>query len=68
MYINMKKVYRFGVLLVIGLSMIFYGIIQMVEKDNSAVELSDQEIILRARELGMLGLEDKLLLVEKEDE
>lgn len=68
MYINMKKVYRYGILLVIGLSLIFYGTIKFVIKDHSQVEPSDQEIIQRARGLGMLGLEDKLLLDAEEDE
>ena len=68
MYINMKRIYRYGVLLVLGLSMVFYGTIQLVIKDHSAEEPTDQEIIQKARELGMMGLKEKLLQIPEEDE
>lgn len=68
MYINMKRIYRYGVLLVLGLSMVFYGTIHLVIKDHSAEEPTDQEIIQRARELGMMGLDEKLLQIPEEDE
>lgn len=68
MYINMKKIYRYGVLLIIGMSFIFYGIIQGLIKDHAYVEPTDQEIIQRARALGMVGLEERILLELESDE
>ena len=61
MYINMKKILRYSVLMVIGMSLLFYGIIEWVVQDGVAVELTDAEIVERARELGMVGIEEEIL-------
>jgi len=66
MYINVKKIYRYFALLVIGMSLIFYGIIDMVIEDHSMDIMSDAEIIERARELGMVGINE--LYIEKTEE
>ena len=66
MYINIKKIYRYFALLVIGLSMVFYGVIDMVLEDHSMDQISDQEVIERARELGMVGINE--LYLEKLEE
>lgn len=68
MYINMKKIYRYFILLAIGLSMFFYGVIQLTVEDKSVVELTDDEIIERARELGMISISEYYLEKTKEDE
>ncbi|MCH4890525.1 hypothetical protein EZV73_23290 [Acidaminobacter sp. JC074] len=68
MYINMKRIYRYGVLLVIGLSLFFYGLIQMTIEDHSMKEPSDAEIIERARELGMISINEYYLEKDSEDE
>jgi len=66
MYINVKKIYRYFALLVIGMSLIFYGIIDMVIEDHSMDVMSDAEIIERARELGMVGINE--VYIEKTEE
>lgn len=68
MYINMKKIFRYGVLLMIGLSMMFYGMIELVIKDHSKETPSDAEVIRRARELGMVGIDEKILKEYETDE
>ncbi len=66
MYINVKKIYRYFALLVVGLSLVFYGIIDMVIEDHSMDVMSDSEVIERARELGMVGINEVYL--EKTEE
>ncbi len=61
MYINTKRLYRYFVLLIIGFSLLFYGIINLVIKDHSMETMSDEEIIERAKDLGMIGIDDKIL-------
>ncbi len=61
MYINTKKLFRYFVLLIIGFSILFYGLINLVIEDHSMKTLSDEEIIERAKDLGMMGIEDKIL-------
>jgi len=59
--INVKKLYVWFVMLIIGLSLMFYGIIQFsVDQKKWASELTDQEIIARAKALGMVEIKDKL--------
>lgn len=59
MYLNMKKIYFFGVLMVIGFSIFFYGIINLIIEDHSGETISDEEVIIRARQLGMIKFEEK---------
>jgi len=68
MYINIKKIYRYFILLAIGLSMFFYGVIQLTIEDKSVVEPTDEEIIERAKELGMISINEIYLEKSKEDE
>lgn len=68
MYINVKKIYRYFALLIIGLSLVFYGIIDMVIEDHSMDVMSDAEIIERARELGMVGINEVYLENTEETE
>jgi hypothetical protein len=64
----MKKIYLYGVVMIIGLSFIFYGLIQLLVEESAYVEPTDQEIIQRARELGMVGLEERFLIELESDE
>lgn len=61
MYINMKKIYRYFAMLIVGLSLIFYGVIEAVVEDHSMEQPTDAEIIERARELGMIGVDEYYL-------
>lgn len=61
MKINVKKIIKYFVMLLFGFSLIFYGVINMVIKDKSAVEITDDEIIRRAKELGLVGIEEYYL-------
>lgn len=47
--------------MVVGLSLFFYGVIEWVIVDHSMNEPTDAEIIKRAEELGMLGIEEQIL-------
>lgn len=68
MYINMKKIMRYTVLFVIGMSLFFYGMMAWIIEDHSMDEPSDAEIIERARELGMIGVDEYLLENSQENE
>lgn len=48
-------------MLVIGLSCFFYGIINVVIEDHSMDQPTNAEIIQRARELGMVGINEVYL-------
>ena len=48
-------------MLVVGLSLVFYGVIEAVIEDHSMKQPSDAEIIERARELGMIGVDEYYL-------
>jgi hypothetical protein len=60
--VNTKKIMRLLILLVIGLSMMFYGVIgYFAQKIEIANTLSDAEIIKRATELGLTDPREQLL-------
>ena len=60
--VNTKKIMRLFILLVVGLSMMFYGIIgYFAQKIEIANTLSDAEIIKRAVELGLTDPREQLL-------
>lgn len=61
MKIKVKKIMKYFVMLLVGFSLVFYGVINMVIKDKSAVEITDDEIIRRAKELGLVGIEEYYL-------
>lgn len=68
MYINMKKIIRYALLFVVGMSLFFYGMISWIIEDHSAEEPTDAEIIERARALGMVGLDEVILENLEENE
>lgn len=53
----MKKIYFLGVMMVFGFSLFFYGVINLVIQDHSKETISDEEVIVRARQLGMIKFE-----------
>lgn len=53
-----KRLIRSIVVLILGLSLIFYGIIGITVEQFSQ-EMSDEEIIQRAKDLGMIEIKEK---------
>jgi len=43
---------------VLGISMMFYGILDLVIEDKSQVDLTDNQIRARAKELGMVEVKE----------
>lgn len=68
MNINMKNVTKYFVMLLIGFSLLFYGIIGMVIKDKSMTQITDNEIIEKAKELGMVSINEVFLRELEESE
>lgn len=44
-----------------GMTLFFYGLIDLVIEDHSMKEPTDSEIIERARALGMVGIDEVIL-------
>ena len=62
---NTKRLLGYFVLLLIGISMMFYGIISYYEDFRGfRSTLSDEEIIMRAKSLGMVEVKELI----KDDE
>lgn len=57
----MRKIFRYSVIFIIGMTLFFYGLIDLVIEDHSMKEPTDSEIIERARELGMVGIDEVIL-------
>lgn len=53
-----KKMYVYVIFLIIGLSLIFYGILEMVVQDHAQTELTENQIIEKAKDLGMVEVKD----------
>lgn len=63
MNINYKKISYYFLLLIIGMSFIVFGVIN-IAIDRNNIELTDNEIIERAKDLGMV--EFKEIVIDKE--
>lgn len=59
MRLNLKKLSLYFTFLVLGMSMISFGLMN-IAYDLQNEEMTDQEIIERAEELGMVELKDQL--------
>ncbi|GAU79317.1 hypothetical protein [Fusibacter sp. 3D3] len=60
--VNLNRLFKYWLFLIIGLSLIFYGIIGNYENNRQIhMNLSDNEIIERAKALGMVDLKDQLI-------
>ncbi len=58
---NTKKLYVYFIMLIIGFSLIFYSIITYaVQMSQFQGKISDEEIIERAKGLGMIDLKEYL--------
>lgn len=55
----MKKLIRYGVLLVLGLSFVVYGMVDLAVSRYSPEPLSDAQIIERAKDLGMVDVKEQ---------
>lgn len=60
--VNIRRLFRYWLLLIVGLSLIFYGIIGYYEnRQMIKLNISDEEIIQRAKELGMIEIKDHII-------
>jgi len=59
MQLNFKKLSLYFTFLVLGMSMISFGLMN-IAYDLQNEEMTDQEIIERAEDLGMVDLKEKL--------
>ncbi len=56
-----KKIIKALVFIVLGIAMIFYGALTFyIDQTRFSKEMTDAEIIARARELGMVPVKDNL--------
>ena len=59
MNLNFKKLTIYFFLLIFGMSLIVYGMLDFVNLKNNQ-EISDKEIIRRAKDLGMVEVKNQL--------
>lgn len=57
MNINYKKILKYSIFMFVGIVLILYGSLSLVFDDNNK-QMTDQEVINRARELGMVDLNE----------
>jgi sulfur relay (sulfurtransferase) DsrF/TusC family protein len=58
MNVNFKKLTRYFLFMLIGLFLISYGVISLATGKVVKEELTDDEIISRAKDLGMVEIRD----------
>ncbi len=56
--INVKKIVKYFALLMVGMSLIAYGVIERTSSKYAPEPMSDREIIERAKALGMVDLKE----------
>lgn len=66
MQLDMKKLIRYGIMLMIGMSLMVYGIIDITISRYAPEPMSDQEIIERAKDLGMVDIKEEW--IESQDQ
>lgn len=60
--VNLNRLFKYWIVLMIGISLIFYGIIGGYENSRQIhMHISDAEIVERAKALGMIDLKDQLI-------
>ena len=58
---NPKRIFTYFILLIIGLSLMAYGLISYYDDRRTfEASLSDEEIILRAKALGLVEVTEKI--------
>jgi len=68
MQLDMKKLIRYAIMLTLGMSLMVYGVIDVTLSRYAPKPISDQEIIDRAKDLGMVSIKDKWIESQKEKE
>lgn len=58
MEINMRKMIRYAIFMVIGMSLTVYGMIDLTVSKYGPKPMSDVEIIERAKDLGMVDIKE----------
>lgn len=66
MQLNMKKMIRYGILLMLGMSLTVYGLIDTTVSRYAPEPLSDAEIIERAKDLGMVDIKEQWIKSQEE--
>lgn len=65
--VNTRKLLNYFIMLIIGISLIFYGVLSYYDDFRGFTSnLSDEEIIIRAKALGMVEVKD-LIKDDKND-
>jgi len=59
MQVNIRKLISYSIMLVLGLSLTLYGVIDLTISRYAPDPMSDEEIIERAVDLGMVNIKDK---------
>lgn len=62
---NYSKVVRYVILLIVGMSFISYGLLTL-SQPKEAAEMTDAEVIMRAKDLGLVEPRD--IYIEKQSE
>jgi len=65
MQFEIKRIVRYGIMLVLGLSLMVYGFIDLTTSRYSVDPMTDDEIVERAKELGMVSIKEKW--IEEQD-
>ncbi len=66
MNVNTKKLRNYGLLMVVGMILIVYGIMDLTIQRYTPEPMSDADIIQRAKDLGMVEWKDVLRKLEEE--
>lgn len=67
MQVNMKKIMRYGVFMVIGMSLTVYGLIDITVSKYAPPPMSDEEVIERAKDLGMVDIKEQWIKSQQEN-
>lgn len=68
MQVDMKKIIRYGILMVIGMSLTVYGLIDITVSRYAPPPMSDEEVIERAKDLGMVDIKEQWIKSQEENE
>jgi hypothetical protein len=56
--VDMKKIMRYGLVMVVGMTVMVYGMIDIAVETYGPRPMSDAEIIQRAKDLGMVDIKE----------
>ena len=66
MRVDMKKIMRYGILMVIGMSLTVYGLIDITVSKYAPPPMSDEEVVERAKDLGMVDIKEQWIKSQQE--